>query len=67
MLMIDSSVFFMMVICDKSCIIWYVLDPEPCPDTAIYLWALGATASGFFLYSIIISAIVVGKAVSPIN
>ncbi|RMC18476.1 hypothetical protein DUI87_04365 [Hirundo rustica rustica] len=40
----------------------YVIDPEPCPDTAIYLWVLGATASGFFLYSIIISAILVGKA-----
>ncbi|NP_001035180.1 cytotoxic T-lymphocyte protein 4 precursor [Gallus gallus] len=41
----------------------YVIDPEPCPDTATYLWVLGATASGFFLYSIIISAIVVGKAI----
>ncbi|XP_003207551.1 cytotoxic T-lymphocyte protein 4 [Meleagris gallopavo] len=41
----------------------YVIDPEPCPDTAIYLWVLGATASGFFLYSIIISAIVVSKAI----
>lgn len=57
----------MMLICDMSCVISYVLDPEPCPDTATYLWVLGATASGFFLYSIIISAIVVGKAVSPIN
>ncbi|OXB76879.1 UNVERIFIED_CONTAM: hypothetical protein H355_002572, partial [Colinus virginianus] len=45
----------------------YVIDPEPCPDTATYLWVLGATASGFFLYSIIISSIVVGKVVSPIN
>ncbi|XP_057267720.1 cytotoxic T-lymphocyte protein 4 isoform X1 [Pezoporus wallicus] len=43
----------------------YVIDPEPCPDTAIYLWVLGATASGLFLYSIIISAILVGKVVSP--
>ncbi|KAM7049614.1 cytotoxic T-lymphocyte protein 4 [Acridotheres tristis] len=41
----------------------YVIDPEPCPDTAIYLWVLGATASGFFLYSILISAILVGKAI----
>ncbi|GAB0191655.1 cytotoxic T-lymphocyte protein 4 [Grus japonensis] len=41
----------------------YVIDPEPCPDTAIYLWVLGATASGFFLYSVIISAILVGKAI----
>uniref|UniRef100_A0A8C0HGQ3 Cytotoxic T-lymphocyte protein 4 n=1 Tax=Buteo japonicus TaxID=224669 RepID=A0A8C0HGQ3_9AVES len=41
----------------------YVIDPEPCPDTAIYLWVLGATASGFFLYSIIISAILVHKAI----
>ncbi|NXQ96419.1 CTLA4 protein, partial [Sagittarius serpentarius] len=41
----------------------YVIDPEPCPDTAIYLWLLGATASGFFLYSIIISAILVRKAI----
>ncbi|KAI6065025.1 Cytotoxic T-lymphocyte protein 4 [Aix galericulata] len=41
----------------------YVIDPEPCPDTAIYLWVLGATASGFFLYSFIISAVVVGKAI----
>ncbi|KAM9283970.1 LOW QUALITY PROTEIN: cytotoxic T-lymphocyte protein 4 [Cariama cristata] len=40
----------------------YVIDPEPCPDTA-YLWVLGATASGFFLYSIIISSILVGKAI----
>lgn len=48
-----------------TCVISYVLDPEPCPDTAVYLWVLGATASGFFLYSIIISAILVGKAVSP--
>ncbi|NWR28652.1 CTLA4 protein, partial [Tachuris rubrigastra] len=41
----------------------YVIDPEPCPDTAIYLWVLGATTSGFFLYSIIISAVLVGKAI----
>ncbi|NWI97720.1 CTLA4 protein, partial [Pitta sordida] len=41
----------------------YVIDPEPCPDTAIYIWGLGATALGFFLYSIIISSILVGKAI----
>ncbi|NXO05223.1 CTLA4 protein, partial [Rhinopomastus cyanomelas] len=39
----------------------YVIDPEPCPDTATYLWVLGATASVFFLYSIVISALLVGK------
>ncbi|NXG42843.1 CTLA4 protein, partial [Psilopogon haemacephalus] len=39
----------------------YVIDPEPCPDTAMYLWVLGATASGFFFYSTIISVILVGK------
>jgi len=57
----------MRLMCDMTCVISYVLDPEPCPDTAIYLWVLGATASGSFLYSIIISAILMGKAVSPIN
>lgn len=57
----------MRLMCDMTCVISYVLDPEPCPDTAIYLWVLGATASGFFLYSIITSAVLVGKAVSPIN
>ncbi|NWU92912.1 CTLA4 protein, partial [Upupa epops] len=41
----------------------YVIDPEPCPDTAIYLWVLGPTTSVFFLYSIIISAILVGKVI----
>ncbi|NXX38450.1 CTLA4 protein, partial [Tricholaema leucomelas] len=41
----------------------YVIDPEPCPDTAMYLWVLGAIASGFFLYSTIISAIFVGKVI----
>lgn len=57
----------MRLMSDVTYVILCVLDPEPCPDTAIYLWVLGAIASGFFLYSTIISAIFVGKMVSPIN
>ncbi|XP_019378551.1 PREDICTED: cytotoxic T-lymphocyte protein 4-like [Gavialis gangeticus] len=41
----------------------YVIDPEPCPDTDLYLWILGAAASGLFLYSIIISAFLLSRAI----
>ncbi|XP_074857769.1 cytotoxic T-lymphocyte protein 4 [Carettochelys insculpta] len=40
----------------------FVTDPEPCPDTDLYLWILGASASGFFLYSVLITACVLSKA-----
>ncbi|XP_039351766.1 cytotoxic T-lymphocyte protein 4 [Mauremys reevesii] len=41
----------------------FVTDPEPCPDTDLYLWILGAAASGLFIYSIFISACVLSKAI----
>nr|XP_006114304.1 cytotoxic T-lymphocyte protein 4 [Pelodiscus sinensis] len=41
----------------------FVIDPEPCPDTDLYLWTLGATASGLFLYSILLTACVLSKAI----
>lgn len=43
---------------------WCISDPEPCPDTDLYLWLLGAAASGLFIYSIVITAFVLSKVVS---
>uniref|UniRef100_A0A8C8SYJ5 Cytotoxic T-lymphocyte protein 4 n=1 Tax=Pelusios castaneus TaxID=367368 RepID=A0A8C8SYJ5_9SAUR len=42
----------------------FVIDPEPCPDTDLYLWILGASGSGLFIYSILITAFVLSKVVS---
>ncbi|XP_067405922.1 cytotoxic T-lymphocyte protein 4 [Emydura macquarii macquarii] len=41
----------------------FVIDPEPCPDTDLYLWLLGAAASGLFIYSIVITAFVLSKVI----
>ncbi|CAM5147887.1 unnamed protein product [Eretmochelys imbricata] len=41
----------------------FVIDPEPCPDTDLYLWILGAAASGLFIYSILITACVLSKVI----
>uniref|UniRef100_A0A8D0L9Q4 Cytotoxic T-lymphocyte protein 4 n=1 Tax=Sphenodon punctatus TaxID=8508 RepID=A0A8D0L9Q4_SPHPU len=39
----------------------YVTDPEPCPDMDLYVWILGAVALGLFIYSILLTAVLVCK------